>query len=168
MYAEKIAMIEVEELSNAEIDVVLSRVGFGHLACCRGDKPYVVPVHYAATEGAIYVYTTEGKKADIINENPNICLQIEEVRDNRHWQSVIVDGVAARVGPGEERDRALQLIVARNPTLTPAVSIHWMDDWVRENIEVIYRIDIESTSGRRAVERTGKIPFVPRHKPMGG
>lgn len=154
-------MIEVEELSDPEIIDILARVGYGHLACCRDDQPYVVPVHYAYEAGDLFVYTTEGKKADIIKENANVCLQLEEVVDNQHWQSVIVDATAIKLSAGAERDRALELITKLNPTLTPAVSIHWMDDWVRENIEVVYKIEPNTMTGRRAIDRTGKTPFVP-------
>lgn len=154
-------MIEIEDLSEKEITAMLSRLGYGHLACCRGDVPYVVPVNFAFEEGRIYLYTTEGKKADFIASNPNVCLQAEDVVDNRHWQSVIVDGVASEIEDGPERERALRLIIKVNPTLTPAVSIRWMDEWVRENIEVIYRIRPTATSGRRALDRTGGKPFVP-------
>ena len=154
-------MIEVEDLSESEVIEILNRVGFGHLACCRDNRPYVVPVHYVYDDGTIFIYTTEGKKFEIIKENPNVCLQIEDVTDNQHWTSVIVDGVAEQIKHGPEHDRALELIVAVNPTLTPAVSIRWMDDWVRENIEVVYRVTPTATSGRRSVDRTGSTPFVP-------
>ena len=55
-------MIEVKDLSENEITEILSRIGYGHLACCRNDEPYVVPVHYAYDNGNIFIYTTEGKK----------------------------------------------------------------------------------------------------------
>jgi len=154
-------MIEVEDLSESEVVEVLARVGYGHLACCRDNRPYVVPVHYGYDAGAIFVFTTEGKKFEIIRENPNVCLQVEEVVDNQHWTSVIVDGVAEQIKNGAERDLALKLIVAVNPTLTPAVSIRWMDDWVRENIEVVYRVTPTATSGRRSLDRLGDAAFVP-------
>ena len=152
-------MIEVTELSNAEISEMIERCDFAHLACCRNDRPYVVPIHYATGNGVIFVYTTEGKKTDIIDENPHICLQIEEVKDNQHWTSVVVEATAARLTNGKERDTAIELITKINPTLTPAVSVRWMDDWVRENREVVYRITPVITSGRRAVARGGT--FIP-------
>ena len=151
-------MIEIADLSDAEIGEVLGRVGYGHLACSRDDQPYVVPVHYAYFESNIYVYTTEGKKSEFISANPRVCLQAEEITDNQHWQSIIIDGVASRLTSEADRDLAFKRIVERNPTLTPAVSIHWMDDWVRENIEVIYRIVPERMSGRRAVARPADSP----------
>lgn len=142
-------MIAVEELSNAEIIDILGRVGYGHLGCARDNKPYVVPVHYAFADGEVFIYTTEGKKFEIIKSNPNICLQVEEVTDNQHWQSVVIQGVADQITDEDERAKAFKLVIAVNPTLTPAVSVRWMDDMVRENIEVIYRLTPTETSGRR-------------------
>ncbi|QQS31814.1 MAG: pyridoxamine 5'-phosphate oxidase family protein [Acidobacteriota bacterium] len=153
-------MIEIEDLTREESIELLESIGYGHLACCKNDRPYVVPVHYAFTDEKAYIYTTEGKKSDIIKANPNVCLQVEDVATNRDWQSVILEGKAERIGPGEERDLVIALISKINPTFTPAVSIRWLDSWVRENVEVIFRIVPENISGRRGVDRTEK-PFAP-------
>jgi len=144
-------MIEIRDLTDAEITELLQRTGYVHLACSRNDEPYVVPIHFAYDDGVIYIYTTQGKKSEIIRTNPRVCLQAEEVRDNEHWQSVIVDGEASQIVEEKERERAIKLITVTNPKLTPAVSIRWMDSWVRENIEVIYRIFPLRTSGRATV-----------------
>jgi len=154
-------MLEIQDLSESEITEILARVGYGHLACSRDDRPYVVPIQYVYEDGEIFIYTTEGKKFDIISRNPRVCLQVEEVIDHKQWQSVIVDGIAEQLASGDAQDRALKLILRDNPTLTPAVSIRWLDSWVRENREVIYRITIKETSGRRAVDRHGKTPSIP-------
>ena len=153
-------MIEVEELSDREIDELLSRVGYGHLACSINDDPYVVPVHFAYQNGRIFVYTTEGKKSQIIGQNPRVCLQAEEVVNNQNWESVIVTGVAERITEPDEREAALSAITKVNPTLTPAVSIHWLDNWIRENIEVVFRITPVRTTGRRAVPPLPEAPDV--------
>jgi nitroimidazol reductase NimA-like FMN-containing flavoprotein (pyridoxamine 5'-phosphate oxidase superfamily) len=156
-------MIEVKELTDAEMVELLQSTAYGHLACSRNDEPYVVPVHFAYDDGEIYVYTTQGKKYEIIRSNPRVCLQAEQVRDNHHWRSVIVEGEAVQITDQEERERAMQKIASVNPTLTPAVSIRWMDNWVRENIEVIYRIYPLRMSGRRAANaRIGRANVVPR------
>ena len=98
----------------------------------------MVPVHYAFLNGEIFIYTTEGKKFKIIRVDPRLCLQVEEITDNQHWTSVIVEGVAEQITKPAEREKAVKLVIAVNPTLTPALSIRWMDRWVRENIEVVY------------------------------
>jgi len=60
---------------------------------------------------------------------------------------------AERIVDEDGRQKALDLILRINPKLTPAVSIRWMDGWVRENIEVIYRITPRSITGRQTLNR---------------
>lgn len=146
-------MIEVQEIGNKEIEELLKRVGYGHLGCSRNNHPYVVPINYAYEEGLIYIYTTEGKKTEMIAANSEVCLQVEEVESNKSWESVIVIGDAEHITNEAERERALELVLQVNPTLTPALSVRWMDSWVRENIEVVYRIRPRITSGRKAIDR---------------
>lgn len=145
-------MLQVRELSDTEIVEILSRVGYGHLACSRDDRPYVVPIHYAYSEGVVYLYTTEGKKVEIIRTNPHVCLQVEEVEDNQDWNSVIVEGTAEEITDSDQREKAIAMVVDVNPTLTPAVVVRWMDDWVRENIPVVYRVTVDFSSGRGTVD----------------
>ena len=158
-------MIEVQEMTNKETKEVLERVGYGHLACTRNNRPYVVPIHYVYDKLKIYIYTTDGMKTDIIRDNPQVCLQVEEVVDNEDWRSVIVNGEAKRVTDREEREKAVKLIRAKNPTLTPAISIRWMDNWVRENVEVVYRIRPTTITGRSSVKVRITAAFAqPGHK----
>jgi len=161
-------MIEVEEMGRAEIADLLSRVRVGHLGCTRNNIPYVVPVHFAYSEPELYIYTTEGKKSEIIRSNPQVCLQVDQVRNDSSWRSVIVTGEAQLLEDPEEREKAVRQITAVNPTLTPAVSIHWMDNWVRENREVVYRIKSRLMTGRKTVKRRKKssvlIATVNRHR----
>lgn len=159
-------MIEVRELSRGEIEEFVMRQDYCHLACCDGGRPYVVPVHYAYEDGYVYIYTTQGKKSEILSVNPNICLQIEEVRSNTEWTSVILFGEAQELHEEDDRTKAIDAVVKINPTLTPAVSIRWIDNWVRENIEVIYRIVPLEMTGRASVERSETpASFVPGKRP---
>lgn len=146
-------MIEIQEMNDKDVRKELSRLNFAHLACCRNNHPYVVPVHYAYDGENLYVYTTEGKKAEIIRVNPEICLQAEDVVDNENWVSVMVIGEADQIMDEEGRQAALDLILKINPKLTPAISVRWIDSWVRENVEVIYRIEPRMLTGRRTVKR---------------
>jgi len=148
-------MIAVEEMSSGQIKEILKRVGYGHLGMARGSHPYVVPVNYAYDDPHIYIYTTEGKKSEIIRDNPEVCLQVEDVKSEKDWVSVIAIGEAAPITDDDERKRALEFILGSNPTLTPALSIRWMDSWVRENIEVIYRVLPRMLTGRVTIEYTG-------------
>jgi nitroimidazol reductase NimA-like FMN-containing flavoprotein (pyridoxamine 5'-phosphate oxidase superfamily) len=148
-------MVEVQEMGNDEIEEVLNTVGFGHFACARDNKPYVVPINYAYSKPYIFIYSTEGKKSDIIKTNPQVCLQVEDVVNKEFWRSVVVNGTAERVTDPGEREEILKLILKTNPTLTPAISIRWMDNWIRENHEIVYKILPDTITGRSAhsVER---------------
>jgi len=146
-------MIEIEEMRESEAREVLGTINYAHLAVAKDNIPYVVPVHYAFDGSELFIYTTEGKKADIIRVNPEICLQAEDVEDNENWKSVMVSGTAEQLTNEDDRQKALDLILKVNPRLTPAISIRWMDSWVRENIEVIYRITPRSITGRQTIKR---------------
>lgn len=146
-------MIEIEEMRASEAREVLTQLNYAHLAVAKDNIPYVVPVHYAFDGRDLFIYTTEGKKADIIKVNPEICLQAEDVEDNEHWKSVMVSGTAEQITDEDSRQKALDLILKINPKLTPAISIRWMDSWVRENIEVIYRITPRAVTGRQTLKR---------------
>ncbi len=78
---EEKSMVEVQEMNDDESKKLLLRIGYGHLGLVRDTHPYVVPVHYAYDEPHIYIYTTEGKKTEIIEANPEVCLQVENVND---------------------------------------------------------------------------------------
>ena len=158
----EIDMIEVREMELEDTKQMLARVGYGHLACARDHVPYVVPIHYAYRDPIIYIYTTEGKKTEIIDGNPKVCLQVEEVVDKDDWRSIVVNGDARRVTDLGEREEAVNMIRSKNPSLTPAISIKWVDMWIRENVEVIYRIEPDSITGRMTdkvmINAVGRVP----------
>jgi nitroimidazol reductase NimA-like FMN-containing flavoprotein (pyridoxamine 5'-phosphate oxidase superfamily) len=141
-------MLEILEMRADEIGEFLRQIGYGHLACCDGGRPYVVPIYYAYDGTDIYIYTTAGMKSEIISHNPNVCLQVEEIREDGGWRSVVVNGEAQEIVDRAERERAVELIRERNPHLLPALAIKWANDWMKKNVEVVYKIVIGSTNGK--------------------
>ena len=144
-------MVEIEDMTPHDMHALLKRVGYGHLGCTRDGRPYVVPIHYAYEEPDIYIFTTEGQKTDYLSANPEVCLQVEEVQDPSHWQSVIANGRAELLRRAEEVDQARDLIERMNPTLTPAINRTWLDVWGRANVTAIYRIRPTHLSGRQTM-----------------
>ena len=144
-------ILEVEEMKPVETHALLARVSYGHLGCVRDGRPYVLPINYVYRDPHIYLYTTEGMKTEYIAANPEVCLQVEDVQDARHWQSVTVTGRADRLTDPAERARAMAFITDRNPALTPALSVMWNDAWGRGIAEVVYRITPFIVDGRRTV-----------------
>lgn len=141
-------MIEILEMRDNEIRDLLGRVGYGHMACSRNDRPYVVPVYYAYDGVDVFIYTTAGMKSEMIDANPNVCLQVEEIEANGAWRSVVVTGEAERISDRKARETAVGLLQRSNPQLLPALAIKWSKDWMRKNVEVVYKINILTESGR--------------------
>ena len=141
-------MIEILEMRDSEIYDLLKRVGYGHLAFARDDQPYVVPIYYVYDGEQIFIYTTAGLKSEVIESNPKICLQVEEILDDGAWRSVMVTGEAYQIEDPAEREKAVALLRTSNPALLPALAIKWANDWMRKNVEVVYRIKIIKASGR--------------------
>src|SRR5687768_13134138 len=142
-------MIEILEMRDAEIHELLRRAGYGHLACSRDDQPYVVPINYVFDGKDIFIYTTAGLKTDVIKSNPRICLQVEELLpEEGAWRSAVVMGEAYEIVERAERGRSVELIRESNPALLPALAIKWAHDWMKKNVEVVYRVKITSLAGR--------------------
>src|SRR5262245_16192713 len=133
-------MVKVEDMSPAAMHALLERESFGHLACARDNRPYVVPMHYAYDGKVFYFFTTVGMKTQYIDANPQICLQVEEIKDSTHWQSVMVIGHATEITTSAEATRAMKIITERNPSLTPAISATQVDSLGRAVDIAIYRI----------------------------
>jgi uncharacterized protein len=141
-------MLDIDEMSSAEIYKTLHKVGYGHLGCIHEGKPYVMPMHYYLDDLDIYLFSTVGMKTHDIDKNPEVCLQVEEVRGPDHWRSVIVSGRSEHLTAQPEIDRAMQLIKALNPTLSPALNRTWIDAQGRAEEIAIYRIHPLEMSGR--------------------
>ena len=142
-------MLKVEDMAPAEMHALLQRASFGHLGCSRDGRPYVVPMNYAYDGKELFFFTTEGMKTQFIEANPKVCLQVEEVTDSSHWRSVMVIGKAERLTKSEDTQRAMQLIVERNPSLTPAISATQLDTWGRAVDIALYRIKPDLIDGRK-------------------
>ncbi|HWS56506.1 MAG TPA: pyridoxamine 5'-phosphate oxidase family protein [Pyrinomonadaceae bacterium] len=143
-------MIKVRDMSLDEMQALVRRIGFGHLGCARGGRPYVVPMNYAYDAPDLYFFTTEGTKTEFIDANPEVCLQVEEIADASRWQSVMLTGRAERLSRPAEMERAMQILTARNPTLAPAISETRIDAWGRPNNIRLYRLRPEIIDGRAA------------------
>ncbi len=141
-------MLDIDEMSLKEIHELLHTVGYGHLGCIHEGKPYVIPMNYYLEAEDIYLFTTIGMKTHDFDANPEICLQVEEIREPLHWRSAIVNGRALRVTEQADIDRVMHLLKERNPMLSPAINRTWIDSQGRSEAIAIYRIDASEMSGR--------------------
>ena len=68
----------VHEMNEGECRAALREMDFGRLACVRGDRPYIVPVHFSYDGRHLYGITTLGQKIEWMRSNPLVCLETDE------------------------------------------------------------------------------------------
>lgn len=142
-------MLKIHDMTSDEMKSLLYGKEIGHLGCSRNGRPYVVPMHYAYDGESIYFLTTEGQKTEYMKANDEVCFQVEDLAGKDEWKSVIVIGRAEHLTNSEEKEKAMQIISGRNPTLTPAINLTETDAWTRQNSIAIYKIHTEIMDGRK-------------------
>ena len=137
------------ELSRVEIDEFLRGQRIARLGCNAGDETYVVPLIYAYENGAIVAVTTDGRKTEMLRENPRVCVEVDEYdSDGRgSWRSVIAYGTYDELA-GDAVEPALSLLRER---FSRAAGRSAAPRPLGPNV-VVLRITLDDISGR-AVER---------------
>lgn len=82
----------VGTLSDIEIDALLADQKFARLGCHALGQTYVVPISFAYSDGRILGQTTPGKKIEMMKTNPEVCVEVDDVRSLTDWRSAIVWG----------------------------------------------------------------------------
>jgi nitroimidazol reductase NimA-like FMN-containing flavoprotein (pyridoxamine 5'-phosphate oxidase superfamily) len=143
----------IHELTPTECAEILQRTNLGRLACAKDGQPYVVPVHFSfdLERSCVYGFSTVGQKVMWMRENPRVCLEVDEVADKDHWQTVIVFGRYEEILDSPEepeaRLRAVTLFQQRPEWWLPAAA---KVDSLERHAVVVYRIQIHRVTGRRA------------------
>jgi nitroimidazol reductase NimA-like FMN-containing flavoprotein (pyridoxamine 5'-phosphate oxidase superfamily) len=143
----------IHELTPEECRDVLSRSDVARLACARNDQPYVVPISfsYDAASYSLFSFSAVGKKVNWMRENAKVCLEVDEIADRFHWTTVVIFGRYQEIGDSpEQKDfhhRALHLFQQRKEWWLPGGA---RTEQHQPHAIVLYRIQIDSLTGRRA------------------
>jgi nitroimidazol reductase NimA-like FMN-containing flavoprotein (pyridoxamine 5'-phosphate oxidase superfamily) len=149
--------MRIHELSPTECGEILQRTSLGHLACAKDGQPYVVPIHFSfdLERGCVYGFSTVGQKVEWMRENPRVCLEIEDISDRAHWQTVVVFGRYEEIQDSPEeaeaRERAQRLFQGRPEWWLPAAAKVGSHE---RHAVVVYRIHIDRVTGRKAARAT--------------
>jgi nitroimidazol reductase NimA-like FMN-containing flavoprotein (pyridoxamine 5'-phosphate oxidase superfamily) len=146
--------MRIVAISQQECSELLKRVSIGRLGCSLDNHPYVVPVAFSYEANCIYVFSTFGQKIEWMRQNPRVCLQADEIENRSNWLSVIVNGTYRELRENEyaaQREHARELLGQQTQWwLNPLAERRSQSSDL--SIEpVFFRIDIESTSGLRAM-----------------
>ncbi len=136
----------ITNLDAATARKLLSEKKFGHLGCVtETGEPYVVPVNYIYLDDSIYLHSLPGKKLDALRSNPKICLQVERIEDDCHWQSVIATGEFTEVKKTNEKFRVMREFSKRFEQLTPVEAM--VEEKWNQGGMIVFRIEIKEVTG---------------------
>ena len=147
----------IQELTATECEDFLGRATVGRLGCALNGQPYIVPVslYFDRVEKSLYGFSTVGKKIQWMRQNPRVCVEVDAISDQHQWTTVLVMGryeeLDASDAQQRNRQRALELFQEQSRWWLPAGAK--LSSGVEHTSPVVYRIDISSISGRRAVRQ---------------
>jgi uncharacterized protein len=58
----------------------------------RRGRPAIVPINYAYDGSAMYGYSLLGAKIEGMSAHPWVCVEVDHIRDNASWVSVVAHG----------------------------------------------------------------------------
>ena len=137
------------QLTQDEIESVLRLNTIGRLGFSNGNKTYIVPVNYAYDGKFIIAHSEQGMKIDVMQQYPQVCFEVDEIKNSISWRSVIVWGEYQELHEKRDRYYAIKLFSERlihakikgSKRQEPAVGSSLVS-------AVIYRIMIAEKSGR--------------------
>ena len=145
--------MRVRELSQTACKRFLTRATVARIACARDGQPYVVPVGVVFDGTDLYSFSTLGQKVEWMRTNPRVCVEVDEIEDERHWTSVVAFGrfeeLTRSVADRRARAHAEEVLGRRDNFWVPGAA----RTTVREpTTPVLFRVVIETMSGRQAGE----------------
>ncbi|MGO4111138.1 pyridoxamine 5'-phosphate oxidase family protein [Paenibacillus sp. YAF4_2] len=105
-----------------KIQQFLEQARTGFLGLASGNVPYVVPLNFVWMDEAVYFHgASEGRKIDMIAENPEACFTVSEeygtISDptpahvDTAYMSAIIYGTVIKVTDWDEATAAMQLML---------------------------------------------------------
>lgn len=160
----------IQKMTLAECRDALAEADIARLACESGGQPYVVPVYLAYNNKCLYGFSTLGQKIESMRVNPLVCIEIDDVKSQTHWMSVVVFGRYEELPDAPEhkaaRLHALELLQKRAEWWEPAYIAGAHGDPAGALIPIFYRIHIDRMTGHRAPDAVEGEPLPPT-RPRG-
>jgi nitroimidazol reductase NimA-like FMN-containing flavoprotein (pyridoxamine 5'-phosphate oxidase superfamily) len=135
----------ITTLSVEEARALLRSARLARLGCIAGDEPYVVPVNYVFDDRCAISHSLPGRKITAMRERPRVCLQVDEVKDQFNWKSVLAYGTFEEITNPDERARGLSTLLSLFPRLTPVETLIAED--ANAPAPIVYRIRIDRVTG---------------------
>lgn len=145
--------MEINEMTTEECSALLALASVARLGCSFENQPYVVPVYFAYDSGYIYVFSTLGQKVKWMRANRKVCVQIDDIRSESQWASVVVNGEYEELPEPQyaaERQHAASLLAKRYHWWLNALGERQLRVGDKAIDPLFFRIRVNSMSGLRA------------------
>ncbi len=137
-----------------QIEEILSKAKFLHLALSDAETPYIVPMAFGYKENAIYLHSSQkGKKIEILKRNSRVCFEADietEVmtaddpcKYNVRYRSVIGYGQAKFLEDYGEKVEGLTVLSEHYGKKGPFEFEEW-----KVNRLCVIKIEIEEMTGK--------------------
>jgi len=137
-----------------EIQAVIDRAVICHLAMCKDNIPYVVPLNFGYREGCLYFHCAdEGMKIDFLRSNDLVCFEMETdyrlvynetpCSWNQYYHSVIGFGRVHFIINRKEKLEALKILLNHYEE-----GDHEIPDEKVDGVTII-KVVIESITGKK-------------------
>ncbi len=144
-----------DKMNRDQIDALLNRAYYARLSTMGEKYPYTVPLCYLYHEGKLYFHSRlTGKKMSELTAKPEVCLQIDEIKDlitssspcdfNVAYESVIVQGTTAVIDDFGAKGEILLLLAQKYAKGQP------LDQMEVDSIKgtALVQVNIETISGK--------------------
>jgi nitroimidazol reductase NimA-like FMN-containing flavoprotein (pyridoxamine 5'-phosphate oxidase superfamily) len=149
-----------KEITNRhEIDEIIHTSQVCRIAFADAGEPYVVPMSYGYDGKALFIHTANrGRKIDFIQKNTRVCFELEanvalktDDSDACNWtfefESLIGYGRITELETAEDKAHGLNQIMLHYSRR------EWEIDEAATATTRVWRIDVESVTGKRTLEK---------------
>ena len=156
----------ITKMRNRECRELLTRLGFGRLACVSNDRPYIVPIYFCYDADRLYCFSTVGQKIQWMRENPLVCVEVDEIAAHDNWVSVVALGHYLEFSNAPEDAKGQEHV----RSLIKKRRLWWQSGYTAAQVRrkqkpaepVFYCIQIEEMTGLRASSDTREKSGIPR------
>lgn len=144
--------LETRSMSREDCITLLKGARFGRLAYSFRDRVDMRPIGFVWDDGWIFGRTAEGSKLETLRHHRWVAFQVDRIRDQWNWESVIVHGAFHILGGASSADAAPRGEVAQRAraALREAVpGIFTPSDPARQR-DLLFGVEPQEISGLRA------------------
>ncbi|GAB4020191.1 pyridoxamine 5'-phosphate oxidase family protein [Spirosoma koreense] len=141
----------LSELPPDVIETMLVNQYIGRIGCAAENRVLIEPVIYYYDGHFIYGLTRQGSKTQLLDINPSVAFEIDEMVSPGTWRSVVIEGVYEEL-KGHDLDDALYLLKQRKIPVFADERLGYpgiaASPGHKPVYPVVYRIRITNKTGR--------------------